>query len=111
MLLGVQVPQRFALEALLFNFGSIGSITFQRYALEALLFNFGSITFQRCALEALLFNFGSIGSITFQRYALKALLFNVYLNDLFHFIECTNLCNSVVDTYFHACDTDLRDHI
>ena len=42
---------------------------------------------------------------------LGPLLFNIYLNDLLHLTECTNMCNYADDTSFHACDSYLKDLI
>ena len=42
---------------------------------------------------------------------LGPLLFKIYLNGLFYLTECTNVCNYVDDTTFHACDSDLKDLI
>ena len=42
---------------------------------------------------------------------LEPLLFNTYSNDLFYLTGCTNVCNYVDDTAFHACDSDLKDFI
>ena len=40
---------------------------------------------------------------------LRRFLFNIYLNDLFCLAECTNVCNDMDDTTFHACDSDFKD--
>ena len=46
-----------------------------------------------------------------QRSVLQTLLFNIYINDLFHINEMTNVYNYVHDTAFHACDSDLKSLI
>ena len=42
---------------------------------------------------------------------LGPLLFNIYINDLFHLTELTDVCNYADDTTFHACDSNLDDLI
>ena len=39
---------------------------------------------------------------------LGPLLFNIYLNDLFHLAESTEVCNSADETIFFPCDKDLK---
>ena len=38
---------------------------------------------------------------------LGPLLFNIYINNLFHVTELTNVCHYADDTTFHACDSDI----
>ena len=42
---------------------------------------------------------------------LGPLLFNIYIIDLFHLTEKTDVCNYADDTNFHACDLDLKSLI
>ena len=46
-----------------------------------------------------------------QRSVLGPLHFNIYLNDLFYLTESTEVCNSVDDTTFFACDENLNSLI
>ena len=40
-----------------------------------------------------------------------ALLFNIYLNDLFMFLEETEICNYADDTIIYACGPNTEDVI
>ena len=42
---------------------------------------------------------------------LGPLLFNIYINDLFHLTDMTDVCNYAGDTTFSACELDLKSLI